>query len=64
MRPELEKRGYWFHGRDYRGIKEDYIDELTRVLQTRFNRPSLKDYSYMQNVTGVPTHTYSRQNAP
>lgn len=64
MRPALEKRGYWFHGREYPKIKSDYVDELNRVLHTRFNRPSLKDYSNIESVTGVPTHTYSRSTAP
>lgn len=64
MRPELEKKGYWFYGRQYPKIKSDYVDELNRVLHTRFNRPSLKDYSNIESVTGVPTHTYSRSTAP
>lgn len=64
MRPALEKRGYWFYGREYPKIKSDYVDELNRILDSRFNRPSLKDYSNIESVTGVPTHTYSRSAAP
>lgn len=64
MRPALEKRGYWFHGREYPKIKSDYVDELNRILHSRFNRPSLKDYSNIESVTGVPTHTYSRSITP
>ena len=64
MRPALEKRHYWFHGREYSKIKKDYVDELNRVLHTRFNRPSLEDYSHIESVTGVPTHTYLRTTAP
>lgn len=64
MRPALEKRGYWFHGREYPKIKNDYVNELNRILHTRFNRPSLEDYSHIESITGVPTHTYSRNTAP
>ena len=60
----LDKRGYWFYGRDGSKIKKDYVDELNRILHTRFNRPSLEDYSRIESVTGVPTHTYSRSTAP
>lgn len=60
----LDKRGYWFYGREGNKIKKDYVDELNRVLHTRFNRPSLEDYSRIESITGVPTHTYSRQTAP
>ena len=58
MRPELEKRGYWSYGREFTKVKQDYINELTRVMQSRYNRPSLKDYQRLENVTHVPTNVY------
>ena len=66
--PALEKRGYgdtrFGPYRDFTKVKSDYVDELRRVINSNFNRPRLNEYSYLQEITGVPTNTYLRENAP
>lgn len=59
MKPALEKKGYWsFGSRDFIKLRSDYVDELRRVLDTRFSRPSMDDYRRLETVTNVPTHAY------
>lgn len=59
MKPALEKKGYWsFGSRDFIKLRSDYVDELRRVLDTRFSRPSMDDYRRLETVTNVQTHAY------
>lgn len=66
--PALEKRGYgdtkWGAYRDFKKVKSDYVDELRRIINSNFSRPRLNEYSYLQEITGVPTNTYLRETAP